>query len=257
MRSNVVPAEEIRTPAVVVRTRAFAESDKIVTFLTRDLGKVSGIAKGAKRSKRRFVNVLEPFTHVHATLRLRPHTDLAFVAACELLDAHHSFTRDLDRFAHASYILELTDRMVQGHEAGQATYELVRDGLGLLDRHPPEAGMLRAFELHLLRLTGYEPIFHTCQGCGATLATVTRMYVQPLRGGARCPTCRAEGRAFVVSRETLERLVALQQSSFADDDASRFRLPASNAAEVRALVRSFFAGSLTKPLASERLLEGL
>ena len=42
----------------------YGESDKIVTFLTRDLGKVTGIAKGAKHSKRRFVNVLEPFTHV-------------------------------------------------------------------------------------------------------------------------------------------------------------------------------------------------
>jgi recombinational DNA repair protein (RecF pathway) len=41
-----MPHEETITPAVAVRTRAFGESDKVVTFLTRDLGKVAGIAKG-------------------------------------------------------------------------------------------------------------------------------------------------------------------------------------------------------------------
>jgi DNA repair protein RecO (recombination protein O) len=254
---SALPHEETTTPAVVVRARAFGESDKIVTFLTRDLGKVAGIAKGAKRSKRRFVNVLEPFTAVSVTLRLRPHSDLAFVSSCELVEAHHGFARDLGKFAHASYVRELTDRMVREREAGAETYELVRDTLGLLNRHAPESGMLRAFELRLLRLTGYEPVLHACHGCGAALATVSAMYVQPLRGGVRCPACRGEGRATVASRETLERLVALQTGTFDDADVARFTLPAGAAAEARTLVRSFFAASLTKPLASERLLEGL
>ena len=70
--SSAIAPQETTTPAVVVRARVFGESDKIVTFLTRDLGKVTGIAKGAKRSKRRFVNVLEPFTHVSLRLRQRP-----------------------------------------------------------------------------------------------------------------------------------------------------------------------------------------
>ena len=55
---SALPPNETTTPAIVVRARVFGESDKIVTFLTRDLGKVAGIAKGAKNSKRRFVNVL-------------------------------------------------------------------------------------------------------------------------------------------------------------------------------------------------------
>jgi DNA repair protein RecO (recombination protein O) len=60
---------EERTPAIVLRGRPHGESDKIVTFLTKDWGKVTGIAKGAKRSQRRFVNVLEPFTHVQLRFR--------------------------------------------------------------------------------------------------------------------------------------------------------------------------------------------
>ena len=82
---SAIPHEETVTPAVVVRTRAFGESDKIVTFLTRDLGKIAGIAKGARRSKRRFVNVLEPFTHVDVTLRV-PRSQVRFLRSARIVE---------------------------------------------------------------------------------------------------------------------------------------------------------------------------
>jgi len=255
--ASAIPHHETITPAVVVRTRAFGESDKIVTFLTRDLGKIAGIAKGAQRSKRRFVNVLEPFTHVDVTLRLRPGSDLAFVNACVLRDAPITIARDLFKFAYASYVLELTDRMVREREAGPDTYELVRDAIALLENGETEAGILRAFELHLLRLTGYEPELGHCRRCGVGSAGGTPMYVHPARGGVLCIRCRGEGRAYLASQPVLERLIAFQQVPFDGRDGERYRLAPSMAAEARALVRCFFAANLTAPLASEKLLESL
>jgi DNA repair protein RecO (recombination protein O) len=252
-----IPYEETITPAVVVRTRAFGESDKIVTFLTRDLGKIAGIAKGARRSKRRFVNVLEPFTHVDVTLRLRPGSDLAFVNACVLRDAPISLARDLMKFAYASYVLELTDRMVREREAGPDTYELVRDAIALLEGGEAEPGVLRAFELHLLRLTGYEPELGHCRRCTTSVASGTTMYVHPARGGVLCVRCRGEGRAYQASQPVLERLIAFQRTRFTDRSLESFRLAPGMAAEARALVRCFFAANLTAPLASEKLLESL
>jgi DNA repair protein RecO (recombination protein O) len=255
--ASAIPYHETITPAVVVRTRAFGESDKIVTFLTRDLGKIAGIAKGARRSKRRFVNVLEPFTHVEVTLRLRQGSDLAFVNACVLRDAPISLARDLMKFAYASYVLELTDRMVREREAGPETYELVRDAIALLENGEAEAGVLRAFELHLLRLTGYEPELDRCRGCGTGVTSGTTMYVHPARGGILCIRCRGEGRAYQASQPVLERLLVLQRTPFADADTERFRLPPAMAAEARALVRCFFTANLTAPLNSEKLIESL
>lgn len=254
---SAIPHEETVTPAVVVRTRAFGESDKIVTFLTRDLGKIAGIAKGARRSKRRFVNVLEPFTHVDVTLRLRPGYDLAFVNACVLRDAPISLARDLMKFAYASYVLELTDRMVREREAGPETYELVRDAIALLEHGEAEPGVLRAFELHLLRLTGYEPELDRCRRCATAVSAGTTMYVHPARGGVLCARCRGEGRAYQASPLVLERLIAFQRTRFDERDTERFRLAPGMAAEARALVRCFFAANLTAPLASEKLLEAL
>ena len=257
MPASAIPSQETITPAVVVRTRAFGESDKIVTFLTRDLGKIAGIAKGAQRSKRRFVNVLEPFTHVDVTLRLRAGSDLAFVNACVLRDAPISIARDLVKFAYGSYVLELTDRMVREREAGPETYELVRDAIALLEAGDAEPGLLRAFELHLLRLTGYEPELGHCRRCGTGLDAGRVMYVHPARGGVLCVHCRGEGRAYQASHPVLERLIAFQRTPFDVGAGEHYRLAPGMAAEARALVRCFFASNLTAPLASEKLLESL
>jgi DNA repair protein RecO (recombination protein O) len=257
MRGSAIPSHETITPAVVVRTRAFGESDKIVTFLTRDLGKIAGIAKGAQRSKRRFVNVLEPFTHVEVTLRLRSGSDLAFVNACVLRDAPITIARDLVKFAYASYVLELTDRMVREREAGPETYELIRDAIALLEAGDAEPGVLRAFELHLLRLTGYEPELDRCRRCATAATAGTTMYVHPARGGVLCARCRGEGRAYQASQPVLERLIAFQRTRFTDRGGEHFRLAPGMAAEARTLVRCFFAANLTAPLASEKLLESL
>src|SRR5215475_8389966 len=96
--------EELTT-AIVLRTRTYGESDKIVTFLTRDWGKVTGIAKGAKRSRRRFVNVLEPFTHVQLRFRPSRANDLAFILGCDLIRSFRAPGRDLQRYALASYLV--------------------------------------------------------------------------------------------------------------------------------------------------------
>src|ERR1700726_1994333 len=66
-----MPVEEV-TPAIVLRTRDYLESDRIATLLTEHAGKLGGIAKGAKASRRRFERRLEPFSHVMLYFRRRP-----------------------------------------------------------------------------------------------------------------------------------------------------------------------------------------
>ena len=80
-----MPAEET-SPAVVLRARDYAESDRIVTLLTRDYGKIGGIAKGAKASRHRFERKLEPFSHVMVHFRRRPHGELVFITRAEAAD---------------------------------------------------------------------------------------------------------------------------------------------------------------------------
>lgn len=187
---------EFSTPALVLRTRPFGESDRIATFITEQHGKVTGIAKGAKNSRRRFAGTLEPFVQVRVVFRQRPTSDLVFLLRCEFVAALRSFTRDLDRFAAGSYVLELTDRMVLGRESGRELYRLVRETLMLLDgaAGPPEP-VLRAFELHLLAASGYAPALDHCRSCGRAAEGTTTVYLSIERGGLVCRACVRAGEA--------------------------------------------------------------
>src|SRR5262245_19538470 len=115
---------EITTPAYVLRTRPYGDLDVIATLLTESHGKVTGIAKAAKHSRRRFGGTLQPFVHVRAAFRQRPHADLVFLVRCELLEALGGYAADIDLFAAGSYVLDLVDRMTVGRDSGHEIYLL-------------------------------------------------------------------------------------------------------------------------------------
>ena len=115
------------TPAIVLRTREYGESDKIVTVLSQTSGKFSGIAKGAKRSQRRFPGTLEIFSHVTLDYRRRPHSELAFLDRAVLLQPWPRILSSLERFTAASHVVELADKMTVEAEVGRRP---VRDRRG-------------------------------------------------------------------------------------------------------------------------------
>jgi DNA repair protein RecO (recombination protein O) len=200
---------EVATPAIVLRTRPYGESDRIVTLLTEQHGKVTGIAKGAKNSRRRFGGTLEPFIRIHAVFTQRPSTELVFLLRCELLGAWRAFSRDLDCFAAGSAILELTDRMVHGREPGREIFRLTVEALDLLDRGVDCDPVLRAFELHLLAATGYAPALERCRECGRA-ADAPTLFLAIERGGFVCRGCvRPHERVRPVAGGTVREIARL------------------------------------------------
>ena len=151
----------------MLRSWAYGESDKIVSFLTRDFGKIRGIAKGAKRSRKRFLNVLEPFTLVQLRFHQRSNSPLAFVHACDWVYVFREMTRTLGKIAHASYLVEITDELTRDGDESLSLFTHLRDGLRFLEGNEASTEFLTAFELTLLRLAGYQPTLEHCQRCGA------------------------------------------------------------------------------------------
>ena len=167
----------------MLRSWAYGESDKIVSFLTRDFGKLRGIAKGAKRSRKRFLNVLEPFTLVQLRFHQRSNSPLAFVHACDWVYVFRELTRTLGKIAHASYLVEITDELTRDGDESLSLFTHLRDGLRFLEGNEASTEFLTAFELTLLRLAGYQPTLEHCQRCGATPAAGDGRE-QRLRAGA-------------------------------------------------------------------------
>src|SRR5216683_8442417 len=146
-----MPVEEA-SPAIVLRTRDYSESDRIVTLLTREFGKLSGIAKGAKASRHRFERKLEPFSHVNLYFRRRPHGQLVFITRAEAADlAQHVVDDDLAKIALGSYMLELTDALTAEEGEASGAYRILLAGLGALGDGFADSALRQAFEMRLMR----------------------------------------------------------------------------------------------------------
>jgi len=247
---------EERTPAVVLRSRVHGESDKIVTLLTQNWGKVTGIAKGAKRSRRRFVNVLEPFTQVNLRFRPSRSEELAFIFGCDLIRSFHRPSRDLQRFALANYVVELIDVMVSGRESGAETYELLLNGLIVLEEQDRLSPLfLPVFELLLLTQVGYAPHLTGCQQCGLSLAVNDKpLTFSSSLGGLLCQNCRGQGgSSLLISPETLRLLHGLKIAEV--DTCLRIMASPRVHRETRTLVSSWLSHHLSRPLKSQAFLE--
>mgnify|MGYP001574147036 CR=1 FL=1 len=88
--------ESLKTSAFILRCLNYSESDLIVTFYSSDFGKFKGIAKGAKRSKKRFANVFEPFSLTNIIFSRKKADSLAFIESCEIIDHYSDIRRDLE-----------------------------------------------------------------------------------------------------------------------------------------------------------------
>lgn len=243
------------TTAFVLRTHPYGESDRIATFITEDFGKVSGIAKGAKRSQRRFAGTLEPFVKIRMAFRSRPRSDLAFIDRCELLEALPNFRLDLDRFACGSYVLELTDRMVLGREPGREVFTHVDAALSMLDRLGAHASIVRAFELHILDAAGYRPQLDQCRGCGCRTAALPSVVVVPARGSVFCPRCHPATEAgYPLPGRTVARLADFQRAPIT---AATVPLPDDDAAKTGDVLEALIGRVVTRPLRSRSVLATL
>jgi DNA repair protein RecO (recombination protein O) len=244
------------TPAIVLRTRPFGESDKIVSFLTERFGKVTGIAKGALRSRKRFVNSLEPLAMVNLRFQDHPHNGLVFILNADLTIGYRQLTSSLESICHATYLVEITDGLVGEREESVAVYKHLRDSLRYLEQHDTSLRFLTAFELKLLRLVGYQPMLDHCKRCGRNRFEVTarRWYFSLLDGGIFCDSCADSPRETLsLDAKALEVLTALLAEP--GDLSSSFSLPLSVIKDMRAVMLRFIQFHMVREIRSAPFLE--
>lgn len=204
-----MPAEE-STAAIVLRARDYSESDRIVTLLTREFGKLSGIAKGAKASRRRFERKLEPFSHVTLFFRRRPQGQLVFITRAEAGDAMPPLEDDLAKIALGSYMLELADALTSEEAEAADAYQVLARALGTLGGGAVTLAMRQSFELNLLRAAGFGLEFAHCRICGLADADGGgAVYFVVARGGIVCAQCRPQ------APEGAVRLAAINAAALA------------------------------------------
>ncbi|HTY54910.1 MAG TPA: DNA repair protein RecO [Candidatus Binataceae bacterium] len=247
-------AEE-STPAIVLRNRDYGESDRIVTMLTRDSGKLGGIAKGAKQSRRRFERKLEVFSHVMLYFRRRPHGELVFITRAEAAELmQFALEDDLGKIALASYMLELADSLIREGTDTSEAYRILADALAAVAHSGAGVALRQAFELGLLRWAGYELDFRQCRVCGSEpdLQSTGLSFVAA-RGGIVCRRCRDSIHAVGAVAISAASAVALTSLSACTIDAAPATTPAGTDGTLA--IARFLAGVVDRRLRSLEFLE--
>ncbi len=169
----------------MLRTYPLRESDLLVTLFTRLEGKVRGVARAAKKSRRRFGGALEPLTYIKVAYEDRERQELARLDSCEVIESPLTSEVSYPRAVALGHVAELLDELLPDREANDAVFRLALSVLAQLrsrDLWLP----ITYFDLWMVRLMGYLPELTECLACGRGL-NGSRAYFHALADGLMCP----------------------------------------------------------------------
>jgi DNA repair protein RecO (recombination protein O) len=187
--------------ALVLRTYPFQEADLIVSFFTRDQGKLRGVAKRARRPKSAFGAGLERLSHVRLAYFQRENRELVNLDSCELIRSQFDLVSDYRAGIALDYFAEISEQLLPSAEPSEKFFRLL---LAVLDYVGQASGLpggrtaatwraVTYFSLWAVRLSGWLPELHVCLSCGAALDDAEapeRAFFARGRTGLICGHCR-------------------------------------------------------------------
>jgi DNA repair protein RecO (recombination protein O) len=145
--------------AFILRTYPFQEGDLIVSFFTRDQGKLRGVAKRARRPKSNFGSGLERLSQVKVAFYQKENAELVRMDSCELVQSQFGILSSYEAGVALDYLAEVSDHLLPASEPNERFYRLI--GAVLADlRADPQSGIWRVvtyFSYWAVRLSGFLP----------------------------------------------------------------------------------------------------
>ena len=239
-----MPAE--KTTGIVLKVVDFSETSCVVTFYTRDFGKITAIAKGARRLRNPFEGAIDLLASCRIVFLRKSVDKLDLLTEARLLRRFRSASVDLSRFYAGLYVIELVSSLTEYADPQPELFDLVQQAIKNIDSpgEPDSIAMvLLRFEMEILALLGHQPSLLTCVGCGNPVSpsndSVTRVAFGMLAGGVYCDPCRGGKRSVVSLRSsTLCLMRSIMDSGNRQGD---LEWDASSRGELRGLLDQYFA----------------
>jgi len=235
-----------KTEAIVLQVRNYSESSKIITCLTDKYGKLTLIAKGARRIKSQFGAGLDLFSHSEIVFYMKESRQLQTISQCTPRKVFGQLQQSIVKLAYASALTELTNLLIVDSETeaepmNQMVFELLKSALLLVERTPENAlpQLLWAFQLRMAEILGYRPEFETCLACH-TNATEIQIAFVPTEGRIYhldCLAPRLKSGALFLSQGTLKTLRYLQAGSL--HRVSRLRITEPILSQCKKVLNTF------------------
>ncbi len=213
-----------RGEAIILRTWPVHEADQIVSFFTRDAGKMRGVAKAASKSRKRFGGALEPMTQVIANYAVRPRQELVRLDSLEILHSPLSEPTDYARSAALAFYVEVIDAMLPDHDPQDATFRLL---LHVVEQ--TRVGRIwmpvTYFAVWMVRLMGWMPDTRACNACRRRFTPEETVFWHPDTDGLFCAGDRKLGASALApdSRRLAEAMLHAPPAQFAEAPWARNR----------------------------------
>lgn len=196
--------------AVVLRSFPLGEADRLVSFLSRSMGRMRGVARGARRTKSRFGSTLETLSHIRIWYFERETRELVRISQCELIESFLEVQREYERGVALALLSEITESVLPEREASDAAFRLLLHTARALKAGGDIGLALAYFSLWSVRLAGWLPALDRCARCERELGN------EPALGnaafpGLACARCRVPGmqpisaRSLAAGRRMLEQ----------------------------------------------------
>ena len=177
------------SPSIIMRVKDFGESDLLVSFFTRDKGRLKGIAKGARKSRKRFPNCLDIFCLTSMEYELKRRGDLHFLHSCKLINAFAGLRSDFGALSLASYMIELTEILFPLGVKEERIFGLLESVFRKLEESGSIATLRILFEARAMCLGGYGIDFQKCCFCGRPYVGEGKAVFYSKKGGIACLKC--------------------------------------------------------------------
>ncbi len=254
----------LTTEGVVLHLFDLGEIDQIVTCYTLARGKVRAVAKGAKKSQRRFGARIEPLSRCRLQIFEKEQRVLLRLDNADLLYSHQPIREDLARLGQAFHLVEILDGLTAEGQAHGQVFMLLSRFLDDLEATETAEILTLLYEIQLFRLLGYQPRLSHCVACDRDMIGENALFF-PDQGGVLCPRCQA-GRGAPHLPDELRgglslssscRALCLEALGLPFAQMTRLRPSPGVIREVRELISLYGRHLLGRELKTERFLAHL
>lgn len=212
-----------RSEAIVLRRTDFGEADRLLTLYTREFGKITAVAKGARKPQSRKTGHVELF--MRSKLFFAKGRDIDVITQAEMVAGYAALRADLVRATYASYVVELLDRFTVEDDHNISIYDLVANTLDALTTAEDLLLLARFYELRLLGLTGFRPQLFQCVVSSEPIAEKDQFFSAELGGLLRPAYQEQDRRAVPITAVSVKVLRYLQTRPWEMVSSLRLKRP--------------------------------
>ena len=244
-----------KTRAIVIKSMNLSESDRLITFMTENHGKVKCVAKGARKAKNQFWGSLEPMSLIHLIYFGREHQSLFRLNHSDIIESFQTIRDDFDKLYTGIYFLDLIDAMIlEGHWEPKV-FGLLYQALAALNQQTELEPLRRLFEIRLLSLSGYKPQLEHCVLCRKIPANgmIPFSYAH---NGILCSSCSNSARVdiqfSVGTRNYIKKLLEVEIKT-----CERLKFPKSQTEEIEKVTHRLVLSHLGRELKSYPFIKNM